>query len=92
MSERLHAAYEAFDVALKELVAANEEEQGTEDSWVVSHYATVVGQQRYGEFGVESAHSLVLPFGGGLTYSVEGLLGKVPALIASLEDVEAECD
>jgi hypothetical protein len=92
MTDRLDAAYEAFDAALKELVAANEEEQGTEDAWVVSHYVTVVGQQRFGEFGVDSAHSMLLPFGGGLTYSLEGLLGKVPALVASLETEEAECD
>ncbi|MEU2002050.1 hypothetical protein ACH47B_13260 [Rhodococcus sp. NPDC019627] len=92
MSERLDAAYEAFDAALKELVAANEEDQGTEEAWVVSHYATVVGQQRFGDFGVESAQTLLLPFGGVVTYSLEGLLGKVPELIASLNEVEAECD
>lgn len=92
MSERLDSAYENFDAALKELVAANEEEEGTEDNWIVSHYATIVGQQRFGEFGVDSAHSMLLPFGGALTYSLEGLLGKVPALVASLDEVEAECD
>lgn len=88
MSERVDAAYKTLNDAVNELMAAVEEEQQTEDAWVVSHYAMIVGQQRFEDGCAESAETLILPFGGGLTYPLEGLLGKVPQLMLQHEGAE----
>ena len=80
---RLDNAYQQMDKAVKELVAASAE---TAETWIVSHYLTVVGQQRYTDAGpVESVESLYLPFNGSLTYSLDGLAGKLPGLIESID-------
>ena len=93
MTDRVDTAYQRLDVAVKELVAALEESSGTEEAWVVSHYLTVVGQQRFGDFGVESAAQLLLPFGGQMTYPLKGLMAEVPGLVEQSETVEVdECD
>lgn len=93
MTDRVDTAYEKLDAAVKELVASLEEANETEEAWVVSHYMTVVGQQRFGEFGVESAAQLLLPFGGVMTYPLKGLLSEFPGLVEQSEAVEVdECD
>ena len=89
---RLDDAYRQYDKAIKELVAASDEAAQTEDTWIVSHYLTVVGQQRFTDAGpVESVESLFLPFNGPLTYSLDGLAARLPGLIDSIDYADAEC-
>lgn len=85
---RLSEAYEAHDKAIRELVAASEESRGTNQEWTVSHYVTVIGQQRFTDDGViESDSSLYTPQGGPLTYSLKGLLAEVEELVDISEHV-----
>ncbi|MBS3692602.1 DUF7213 family protein [Rhodococcus qingshengii] len=91
MSERLTRAYEQLDAAINELTTAADEAEGTRESWIVSHYALVVGQQRFTDEGtVDSTQYLALPFGGPLTYSIKGLLSEIPELIGQTEEADLE--
>lgn len=85
---RLSEAYAAHDKAIRELVAASEESRGTNQEWTVSHYVTVIGQQRFTEDGViESDSSLYTPHGGPLTYSLKGLILEIDELVDISEHV-----
>ncbi|MDF3316456.1 hypothetical protein [Rhodococcus sp. C3V] len=91
MSERLDQAYQQLDAAIKELTAAADETTGTQESWIVSHYADIVGHQRFTDTGtLQSTASLILPHGGDITYSLEGLLGKIPELTGQAEEADLE--
>ena len=89
---RLDNAYQHYDQAIKELIAASEEAAGTQESWIVSHYATVVGQQRFTDEGPpETVETLILPFNGPLTYMLKGLILEIPELVESISYADAEC-
>ena len=89
MTTRLDAAYQAFDDALRELVAECAVDQQEQEHWVVGHYVTFVGEQTYTAKGIQSVATMLLPFGGRMNYATKGLLTEIPRLIEIDEDEEA---
>ena len=77
MMTRLDDAYVGLDAAVRELLAAADEQDSADDNWTVSDYILFAGQSRITERGrIETNPSMFMPFGGELTYPLKGLLGE----------------
>ncbi|MFC9761663.1 hypothetical protein [Rhodococcus jostii] len=84
MPDRVDKAYDALDNALQELVNAIDEEDGWADAGTVTDYVIVIGQQRFTGRGRgrDGEPYMLLPFGSQAEYVTNGLLSKVPELLA----------
>jgi len=84
MSSRVDRAYETLHNDLQELVDAIDEEDGWTEAGTVADYVIFVGQQRFTGRGRgrDGEPYMLLPFGSQPEYVTNGLLSKVPQLMA----------
>lgn len=86
MTDRVADAYQALDDAVRAVMAAVDEANGSEHGWLVSHYAVIVGQQRHAEGGLDSAVSMLTPHGGPMNYATRGMLAEAVELVTVWAD------